>query len=319
MNKLDQLKTMTTVVADTGDINAIKQYTPQDATTNPSLLLKATNMPEYAHLIDDAVSYAKSHCKTHSSAQIELAAQKLAVNFGQEILKTIPGRVSTEIDARLSFDTQKTIEAGKQLMSLYEQAGISKDRVLLKIAATWEGIEACRAFEKMGFHCNMTLIFGFAQAVACAEVGATLISPFVGRIYDWYKNQGQQINSGNEDPGVLSVKRIYDYFKYFDYPTIVMGASFRGTHQIEALAGCDYLTISPALLAELQLNQDQLTQKLSIDAAKQTALQKINMSEPYFRFELNQDAMATEKLAEGIRLFAADQVKLELMLAEHLK
>lgn len=318
MNKLEQLKTMTTVVADTGDINAIKQYTPQDATTNPSLLLKAANMSEYAHLINDAVNYAKTNVTSQTLESLELASQKLAVNFGIEILKTVPGRVSTEIDVRYSFDTKKTIEAGKKIMALYQAAGIDKDRVLLKIAATWEGIQACREFEKMGYHCNMTLIFNFMQAVACANVDATLISPFVGRIYDWYKNQGQDIQSSEEDPGVLSVRRIYDYFKYFNYPTIVMGASFRSTNQLEALAGCDYLTISPNLLAQLQIDNEKLEQRLSSEKAKKRTLDKVIMSESHFRFEMNEDPMATEKLAEGIRLFAQDQIKLEMMLAKEL-
>lgn len=314
MNKLTQLKTMTTVVADTGDIAAIQQYAPQDATTNPSLILKAAGMPQYQHLIANAIRYAKSHSNGHNE-QMKLAVQKLSVNFGCEILKLIPGRVSTEVDARLSFDTEATITQAKELIDLYQHQGINSERILIKIAATWEGIEAARVLEQEGIKCNLTLMFAFAQAVACADAGVTLISPFVGRIYDWYKKRDNRDYPAEEDPGVLSVRRIYQYYRKFGYATIVMGASFRHIGQIEALAGCDYLTISPALLGELQKAEGTLPRQLSPVDAKEIDHGKLHLSESHFRWHLNEDAMATEKLAEGIRLFAADIQKLEQQLA----
>lgn len=317
VNKLEQLKTMTTVVADTGDIDAIKQYAPQDATTNPSLLLKAAAMPTYQYLIDDAIAYGGRQSNSEID-QIHWACLKLAVNFGIEILKLIPGRVSTEVDARLSFDTAATIAQAHQLIELYQAAGINKDRVLIKIAATWEGIQAAAELEKFGIHCNLTLMFNFIQAIACAEARVTLISPFVGRIYDWYRSRSESELTPEVDPGVLSVRRIYQYFRHFDYPTIVMGASFRSIGQIEALAGCDYLTISPQLLSGLQGADGKLAQKLSETDAKAQSLEKVNVTESDFRWAMNQDAMATEKLAEGIRLFAADIIKLEAMVKEAL-
>ena len=311
--QLDQLKTLTTVVADTGDIDAIKQYAPQDATTNPSLIFKAAAMPQYAHLVDEAVAWAKQQ-----GGQVEQALLKVAVNFGVEILKLIPGRVSTEVDARLSFDTAATIAQAEEIIALYAEQGIEKDRVLIKIASTWEGIQAAAALEKKGIHCNLTLMFNFAQAVACAEAGVTLISPFVGRIYDWYKNHEGRDYTAQEDPGVLSVSTIFNYYRKFDYPTVVMGASFRHIGQIQQLAGCDFLTISPNLLSELQQTDADLPQVLSAEHAKTLDLDKISLDESAFRWQLNQDPMATEKLSEGIRLFAKDIEKLEALLAERL-
>ena len=317
MNKLDQLKTMTTVVADTGDIDTIKQYAPQDATTNPSLLLKAAEMAAYQHLVTDAVTWAKGKSQQQQE-QVHLACLKLAVNFGIEIVKLIPGRVSTEVDARLSFDTIATIEQAQQIIQLYQQHGIDESRVLIKIASTWEGIQAAAILEKQGIHCNLTLMFNFMQAVACAEAGVTLISPFVGRIYDWYKARSDRDLTPEEDPGVLSVRRIYNYFRHFGYDTIVMGASFRNTGQIEALAGCDYLTISPKLLGELQQDNGKLPQKLSESDAKAQELESVTINETDFRWALNDDAMATEKLSEGIRLFTRDLEKLETTMQQML-
>ena len=311
--QLDQLKTLTTVVADTGDIDAIKQYAPQDATTNPSLIFKAAAMPQYAHLVDEAVVWAKQQ-----GGHVEQALLKVAVNFGVEIVKLIPGRVSTEVDARLSFDTAATIAQAEEIIALYAEQGIEKDRVLIKIASTWEGIQAAAALEKKGIHCNLTLMFNFAQAVACAEAGVTLISPFVGRIYDWYKNHEGRDYTAQEDPGVLSVSTIFNYYRKFDYPTVVMGASFRHIGQIQQLAGCDFLTISPNLLSELQQTDADLPQVLSAEHAKTLDLDKISLNESAFRWQLNQDPMATEKLSEGIRLFAKDIEKLEALLAERL-
>jgi transaldolase len=313
MNKLEQLKKMTTVVADTGDIASIKQYAPQDATTNPSLILKAAGLPQYKHLVDDAIAYAKGHGHD-TNHKLKLAMQKLAVNFGCEILKLIPGRVSTEVDARLSFDKDASIQQAEELIALYEQQGISHDRILIKIASTWEGIEAAKVLEERGIQCNLTLMFTLAQAIACADAGITLISPFVGRIYDWYKKRDNREYTGGEDPGVLSVKRIYQYYRKFGYKTIVMGASFRHIGQIEALAGCDYLTISPNLLAELQKAEGKLERQLSPDNLPHEH-GKLHLTEAKFRWMLNEDAMATEKLAEGIRLFTADSHKLEEQLA----
>ncbi len=295
MNKLEQLRTMTTVVADTGDLSAIAKFKPQDATTNPSLILKAANDPQYQHLL------------TKDSRQV-------AVNFGCEILKLIPGRVSTEVRADLSFDKDATIREAEAIIDLYAKAGIHKNRVLIKIAATWEGISAAEVLEKQGIHCNLTLLFSFCQAVRCAEAGITLISPFVGRIYDWYKaKEGKDFNS-NEDPGVLSVCNIFDYYKVHGYSTIVMGASFRNIGQIAALSGCDYLTISPNLLTDLEADTGNLPRALDATVSKQKHIPKVALTEPTFRFLLNEDAMATEKLAEGIRLFCRDLKTLDTQL-----
>jgi transaldolase len=317
MNKLEQLKSMTTVVADTGDIASIKQYSPQDATTNPSLILKASSMPQYAYLLDEACSFARQKT-SKESLQLSLATSKVCVNFGCEILKLIPGRISTEVDARLSFDTKATIEQARNLIELYRQAGVERQRVLIKIASTWEGIEAARVLEKEGIHCNLTLMFSLVQAVAAAKAGVFLISPFVGRIYDWYKKRDAKEYAPNEDPGVLSVRQIYQYLRYFDLPTIVMGASFRSVGQVEALAGCDYLTISPNLLAQLQSDEAPLARMLSIQNAKASSLTELDCSESAMRWAMNQDAMATEKLAEGIRIFANDLVALEKIFEQKL-
>lgn len=313
---LEQLKSMTTVVADTGDINAIRQFQPRDATTNPSLILAAAKMPEYQHLVDQAVRYGKNAAGT-SGDELELAMDKLFVLFGQKILAIVPQLVSTEIDARLSFDTEATVERGRRLIRMYEDEGVDTERVLLKIAATWEGIQAVRILEKEGLKCNVTLMFSFAQAVACADAGAYLISPFVGRIYDWYKAaNGVEDFTAEDDPGVQSVQRIYRYYKATNVPTLVMGASFRKAEQIVALAGCDLLTISPALLTELQNDQSSLTQVLQ--STDSSADDQHNIAENDFRWQFNEDAMATEKLAEGIRKFAADARDLEALLVTKL-
>ncbi len=309
-DKLSQLKDMTIVVADTGDINSIRQYKPEDATTNPSLLFKAAQMEQYRDLVAEAVTYGKNQ-GGGLARELENILDKLAVNFGKEILNSVPGRVSTEVDARLSFHTEETINRSRKLVELYEKEGISRNRVLIKIAATWEGIKAAEVLEKEGINCNLTLLFGFGQAIACAEAGAFLISPFVGRILDWFKkNEGGDYTAEN-DPGVLSVKRIYQYYKKFGYDTIVMGASFRNVGEIEALAGCDRLTIGPNFLDELMESQENLTRKLSPDMDFPADLDRIEMNEKVFRWMLNEDAMATEKLAEGIRNFSKDLVKLE--------
>ncbi|MFZ6640478.1 transaldolase [Undibacterium sp. TC4M20W] len=308
MNQLEQLKQYTTVVADTGDFQAIQAYAPRDATTNPSLILKAVQKPEYLPLLEKAV-------KDTAGKSIDETIDHLLIAFGLEILKVIPGRVSTETDARLSFDTAGTIAKGRQLIAMYETAGIPRDRILIKIASTWEGIRAAEVLEKEGIRCNMTLLFCLAQAIACAEAGAQLISPFVGRIYDWYKNKTGQEIFGADDPGVLSVKKIYTYYRKFGYNTEVMGASFRNTSQILELAGCDLLTISPDLLQKLSDSTSNVTQKLSKELAASSDLEKVSMNEKTFRLDLNEDAMATEKLSEGIRAFCADTVKLEKMIA----
>ncbi|MFZ6709995.1 transaldolase [Undibacterium sp. TC9W] len=308
MNQLEQLKQYTTVVADTGDFQAIQAYAPRDATTNPSLILKAVQKPEYLPLLEKAV-------KDTAGKSIDETIDHLLIAFGLEILKVIPGRVSTETDARLSFDTAGTVAKGRQLIAMYEAAGIPRDRILIKIASTWEGIRAAEILEKEGIRCNMTLLFCLAQAIACAEAGAQLISPFVGRIYDWYKNKTGQEIFGADDPGVLSVKKIYTYYRKFGYNTEVMGASFRNTSQILELAGCDLLTISPDLLQKLSDSNSNVTQKLSKELAASSDLQKVSMDEKTFRLDLNEDAMATEKLSEGIRAFCADTVKLEKMIA----
>ena len=303
-SKLEQLKQFTTVVADTGDLDAIARLQPVDATTNPSLLLKAAALPRYADLLNQAVSAGQG--------DLGLACDQFAVAVGQEILKVIPGRISTEVDARLSFDTDATLRRAERLIGLYEKAGIGRDRVLIKIASTWEGIRAAEQLEKAGVQTNLTLLFAFAQAQACADAGVFLISPFVGRIYDWYKKAEGRDFAGSEDPGVQSVTRIYDYYKANGYDTVVMGASFRNLGQIEALAGCDRLTISPDLLQKLAEDEGQLSRQLRPGA---TGEPRQSLDEGAFRWALNEDAMATEKLAEGIRLFARDQEKLEALLA----
>jgi transaldolase len=314
MNQLDALKSHTTVVADTGDFKQLAQFQPQDATTNPSLILKAVQKPEYAPLLTESVA-------AHKGQALDVVMDHLLVRFGCEILKTIPGRVSTEVDARLSFDTAGTLARARRLMSLYEAQGISRDRVLIKIAATWEGIQAAAELEREGIHTNLTLLFSFAQAVACGQAKVQLISPFVGRIYDWYKKTAgaawdEAASAGANDPGVKSVRAIYNYYKKNDIATEVMGASFRNVGQIVALAGCDLLTISPDLLALLAANETPLAASLDVQAAKGMDSPLVQYNEAGFRFALNEDAMATEKLAEGIRAFCVDAIKLEgLMLA----
>lgn len=308
-NKLEQLKSMTTVVADTGDIEAIKQWKPVDATTNPSLLLKAAALPQYEQLISQSIAKAKASAGDEAS-QVAEACDILAVAIGKEILGVIPGRISTEVDARLSFDTEASVEKARKLIKLYESEGITKDRVLIKIASTWEGIKAAEILEKEGINCNLTLLFSFAQAVAAAEAKVFLISPFVGRILDWYKaNESGKDFEGANDPGVISVTKIYNYYKAHGYKTIVMGASFRNTGEIEELAGCDRLTISPDLLAALDADSGELVQKLNPDVPSSST--DTALTEASFRWEHNEDPMANEKLAEGIRKFAIDQVKLE--------
>ena len=314
MNQLDALKLHTTVVADTGDFKQLAQFQPQDATTNPSLILKAVQKPEYAPLLSESVA-------AHKGQPLDVVMDHLLVRFGCEILKTIPGRVSTEVDARLSFDMAGTLARARRLMSLYEAQGVSRQRVLIKIAATWEGIQAAAELEREGIHTNLTLLFSFAQAVACGQAKVQLISPFVGRIYDWYKKTAgaawdEAASAGANDPGVKSVRAIYNYYKKNDIATEVMGASFRNVGQIVALAGCDLLTISPDLLALLAANETALTASLNAQAAKGMDLPLVQYNEAAFRFALNEDAMATEKLAEGIRAFCVDAIKLEgLMLA----
>ena len=307
MNQLEQLKQYTTVVADTGDFQSIKAFTPRDATTNPSLILKAVQKPEYRPLLEKAIADAPD-------ASTDAIVDSLLIAFGVEILKYVPGRVSTEIDAALSFDTEATVAKGRELIALYEKAGVSRERVLIKIASTWEGIRAAEILEKDGIHCNLTLLFSLCQAVACAEAGVQLISPFVGRIYDWYKKSTGTDYQGADDPGVQSVKRIYQYYRKFGYKTEVMGASFRNTSQIQELAGCDLLTISPDLLQKLADSTEPLERKLNADA--NADIEKIAIDEKTFRFMLNEDAMGTEKLAEGIRAFVVDSIKLKKMIEE---
>ncbi|MCW1886394.1 transaldolase [Luteolibacter flavescens] len=315
--QLDQLKQFTTVVADTGDFESMKAYKPQDATTNPSLILQAAAKPEYKHLVEKAVAEHKDSGLT-GDALVESILDRILILFGLEILKIVPGRVSTEVDARLSFDTEGTVAKAHQLIDAYAKEGISKDRILIKIASTWEGIKAAEILEKEGIHCNLTLLFSFAQAVACAEAGVQLISPFVGRILDWYKASTGQTYEGDADPGVVSVKQIYTYYKKFGYKTEVMGASFRNTGEITSLAGCDLLTISPGLLAELAASTEPLERRLSPEASASADLEKVSFDEKSFRFALNEDAMATEKTAQGIRAFSADIVKLEKLVQELL-
>ena len=311
MNKLEQLKQITTVVADTGDIDAIGTYKPTDATTNPSLLYKAAQKPEYKHLLDDAIGYAKGRSEATETRARDMM-DRLAVNFGVEILKIVPGRISTEVDARLSFDTDATLARAEKLMELYADAGVDPSRVLIKIASTWEGIQAAVELERRNIHCNLTLMFGLAQAIACAEAGATLVSPFVGRISDWYK-KAESVDSyaPADDPGVKSVTRIYNYYKHHGYETVVMGASFRNADEILELAGCDLLTISPGLMEELRDARGEVPRRLDTEVAVGMDIPRIEMHERRFRWDMNEDSMATEKLAEGIRNFTKDTLKLE--------
>jgi transaldolase len=316
-SQLEQLKKFTKVVADTGDFESMRAFHPHDATTNPSLILQAATKPEYAHILDKVIADRKGSGLS-GQAQIEDVIDHVLVAFGLEILKIVPGRVSTETDARLSFDVQGSIDKGRQLIALYEKAGISRDRILIKIASTWEGIKAAEVLEKEGIHCNLTLLFSMAQAVACADAKVQLISPFVGRIYDWFKATQKREYVGAEDPGVQSVTAIFNYYKKFGHKTEVMGASFRNTSQIIELAGCDLLTISPDLLAKLAESQETVVCKLDAAAALKADIAPIQLDEKAFRFLFNEDAMATEKTAEGIRKFAADIVKLEKVIAAKL-
>jgi transaldolase len=317
MNQLDQLKQFTTVVADTGDFESIRQFSPQDATTNPSLIYKAVTQPEYAPLLDQAVAERKRADLPREELICDIIDDLLTI-FGEKILQIVPGRVSTEVDARLSFDTPATIEKARKLIGLYAQRKVPKERVLIKIASTWEGIRAAEVLHEEGINCNLTLLFALPQAIACAEARVRLISPFVGRIYDWYKAKTGKEYTGADDPGVQSVRTIYNYFKKFGYETQVMGASFRNTSQIRELAGCDLLTISPELLAELQGSEGALTRCLSLEEAKASDIKKIPLDEKTFRWMLNEDAMGTEKLAEGIRKFTEDIIKLEGLIAKRL-
>ena len=318
MNLLEQLKTFTKVVADTGDFDSMMAYKPVDATTNPSLIYAASMDTKYSALIDDAIKYAKG-LSMDKAIQLNYAMDKLAVNFGLKILEIVPGRVSTEVDARLSFDTEASIVKAHELIKLYESNGISRERILIKVASTWEGINAAEKLEKEGIHCNLTLLFSFAQAVRCAEANVTLISPFVGRILDWYKkDRGVSEIAAPEDPGVKSVKEIYNYYKKFGYNTIVMGASFRNIGEIIELVGCDALTISPSLLKELENAEALLEQKLDASISKLLDISPVKMNEKTFRWMMNEDAMATEKLAEGIRNFTKDLIKLEKHIKELL-
>jgi transaldolase len=312
MNQLDQLKRHTTVVADTGNFHQLAQYAPQDATTNPSLILKAVQQPEYAPLLAETVA-------AHRGEPLQAIVDQVLVRFGREILKVVPGRVSTEVDARLSFDTEATVARAERIIGLYEAAGVARSRVLIKVAATWEGIRAAERLERAGIRCNLTLLFAFCQAVACGDAGVQLISPFVGRIYDWHKKAAgaawdEAANAGANDPGVKSVRAIFEHYKRHGITTEVMGASFRNTGQIVALAGCDLLTISPELLTALQASDAPVAKALDADAAKALALPAVHHSEKSFRWALNEDAMATEKLAEGIRAFAVDAAKLDRLI-----
>lgn len=307
-NQLEQLKQFTTVVADTGNFESMREYAPQDATTNPSLILKASQEEEYAHLVDKAVA------DSGAAASVETVIDHVLIAFGKEILKIVPGRVSTEVDARLSFDTQSTVSKARELIGLYEADGIPRERILIKVASTWEGIQAATLLQKEGINCNLTLMFSLAQAVASAEGGIKLISPFVGRIYDWFKKSTGNEYTGADDPGVQSVKQIYTYYRKFGYDTEVMGASFRNTSQIIELAGCDLLTIGTNLLEELQSTEGTLMRKLSPADAADAEIERLHLDEKTFRFLLNEDAMATEKTAEGIRAFSADIVKMEALI-----
>jgi transaldolase len=313
-NQLDQLKQHTVVVADTGDFEAMRAYQPQDATTNPSLILKAAQQPQYAPLVDKAVTDLRSSSLT-GPALTEAIIDRVLVAFGKEILQIVPGRVSTEVDARLSFDTAGTLKKAHEIIALYEADGIPRERILIKIASTWEGIQAATVLQKEGINCNLTLMFSLAQAIACAEGGIKLISPFVGRIYDWFKKSTGNEYTGAEDPGVQSVRQIYTYYRKFGYATEVMGASFRNTSQIIELAGCDLLTIGTNLLEELQKTEGTVERKLRPDLAADAKIDRLSLDEKTFRFLLNEDAMATEKTAEGIRAFSADIVKMEALIA----
>jgi len=318
---LEQLKGHTVVVADTGDFEAMKQFSPQDATTNPSLILNAASMPKYKEILDRAVAYGKTLGDDDSDA-VGKTVDKMFVEFGCEILKIVPGRVSTEVDARMSFDKEGQIQRALRIIEMYKDSGVDKERVLIKLSSTWEGIEAARVLEKdHGVHCNLTLLFSMAQAVACAEAGVTLISPFVGRILDWHlaNNKSKTSYEASEDPGVVSVTQIYNYYKKHDYKTVVMGASFRNTGEVTALAGCDLLTISPKLLAELEKSEAAVPKALSVEAAKALDIDRVPLDEKTFRWMLNQDQMANDKLSEGIRKFAADQDKMDAMVKEMLK
>jgi len=318
MNFLEQLKKMTVVVADTGDFESIKAYQPRDATTNPTLIFKANQMPQYQTLLEEALIFARKRALPIEK-QVRICLDRVAINYGQEILKIIPGRVSTEVDARLSFDTAGTIKKARELIQAYKKEGIKKDRILIKVASTWEGIRAAEKLEKEGIHCNMTLLFSFAQAVACAEAKVTLISPFVGRILDWYKKaEGKAEYAPAEDPGVKSVTKIFNYYKKFGYRVEVMGASFRNSGEIIELAGCDLLTIAPELLGELQQREGTLVRNLDAIKARESKEEKITLNEKAFRWMHNEDAMGTEKLAEGIRNFTKDAIKLERLIREKL-
>lgn len=318
MSQLDELKKMTTVVADTGEFEEIKKFHPTDATTNPSLIFKAASLPEYRFLIDEAVQYGRKKGKTKEE-QLNKSLEKAFVNFGLEILKIIPGRVSTEVDARLSFDVEASIHTARDLIALYEASGIDRKRILIKLASTWEGMKACEILEKEGIHCNMTLMFSLAQAIGCAQAKATLISPFVGRILDWYKKaEGKAAYAPAEDPGVKSVSEIYNYYKKLDIKTQIMGASFRNIDEILELAGCDLLTIAPSLLEQLAKSEEPITRKLNPEKSKKMDIKPIKMDEKTFRWMLCENPMAIDKLHEGIRNFAADIVKLENMLSQKL-
>lgn len=317
MNQLDQLKKFTVVVADTGDFQTLKQYEPTDSTTNPTLILKASQEEHYAELLTEAIAFGKKESSKKDA--IDKALTKVFVNFGLEILKIVPGRVSTEVDARLSFDVKGSISKAKEIIALYEKVGIDRKRILIKLASTWEGVLAATELEKEGIHCNMTLMFSLPQAIACAEAKATLISPFVGRILDWYKKAENKDFTPAEDPGVCSVRQIYDYYKKFGYKTQVMGASFRNKGEILELAGCDLLTIAPKLLEELKNSEDPVEKKLDSQKSSESHVEKIDLTESKFRFMVNENAMAIEKLSEGIRKFSEDIVKLEKVLKEKIE
>jgi transaldolase len=317
VSQLEQLKKFTKVVADTGDFEAFKQYAPQDATTNPSLILKAAQMPAYKSVVDKAIADNRK-ANASGKALLSLIMDDLLVDFGSEILKIVPGRVSTETDANLSFDAEALVAKGRRFISLYEKRGVGRERILIKIASTWEGTRAAQVLQKEGINCNMTLLFSLAQAVACAEVGAKLISPFVGRILDWYKAKTGKDYAPTEDPGVKSVQEIYAYYKKYGHPTEVMGASFRNVGEILELAGCDALTISPNLLAELKQSTAPIARKLSPERSKDSDIARLQIDEKKFRWLFNEDAMATEKTSEGIRVFAADALKLEKYVSERL-
>lgn len=317
MNQLDQLKQFTTVVADTGDFESIRQFSPQDATTNPSLIYKAVTLPEYEPLLDQAVAERKASSLPREQLIRDIIDDLLTI-FGEKILQIVPGRVSTEVDARLSFDAPATVEKARKLIGLYAKRNVPRERVLIKIASTWEGIRAAEELHKDGINCNLTLLFSLPQAIACAEAKVRLISPFVGRIYDWYKAKTGREYTGADDPGVQSVRTIYNYFKKFGYDTQVMGASFRNTSQILELAGCDLLTISPELLGELQAAEGRVSRHLSAEEARESDVARVPMDEKTFRWMLNEDAMGTEKLSEGIRKFTEDIIKLEGLIARKL-